>query len=208
MPQYRFNPLLDYKVFMVPGLIVMLLTMLCGFLPALNIVGEKEAGTIEQINVTPVRKIDFVLGKLIPYWLTGLLTMGLCMLLGWLVYGVYPVGNPGVILFFAIIYILVVSGMGLVISNYSDTMQQAMFVAFFFIMILFLISGLFTPVASMPGWAQVIAAANPLKYFVEVMRMVYLKGSGFDQLLPQFFALCGFAVAFNIWAVASYRKNN
>ena len=208
MPQYRFNPLLDYKVFMVPGLIVMLLTMLCGFLPALNIVSEKEVGTIEQINVTPVRKIDFVLGKLIPYWLIGFLTMGLCMLLGWLVYGVHPEGSVGVILLFAVVYILVVSGMGLIISNYSDTMQQAMFVAFFFIMILFLISGLFTPVASMPGWAQVIAAVNPLKYFVEVMRMVYLKGSGFCQLLPQFFALCGFAAAFNVWAVASYRKNN
>jgi ABC-2 type transport system permease protein len=207
-PQYKFNPRLDYKVFMVPALMVMLLTMLCGFLPALNIVGEKEAGTIEQMNVTPVRKLDFVLAKLIPYWLIGFVVLGLCMVLAALVYGIYPVGNLLTILLFAIIYILVVSGVGLVISNYSDTMQQAMFVMFFFMMVLLLISGLFTPVASMPHWAQIIAAINPLKYFIEVMRLVYLKGSGFAQLIPQFCALCGFAVAFNVWAVASYRKSN
>ncbi len=207
-PQYKFNPRLDYKVFMVPALMVMLLTMLCGFLPALNIVGEKEAGTIEQMNVTPVRRLDFVLAKLIPYWIIGFVVLGLCMVLAALVYGIYPVGNLLTILLFAGIYLLVVSGVGLVISNYSDTMQQAMFVMFFFMMILLLMSGLFTPVASMPRWAQVIAAINPLKYFIEVMRLVYLKGSGFGQLITQLFALCGFAVVFNAWAVASYRKSN
>jgi ABC-2 type transport system permease protein len=208
VPQYKFNPRLDYKVFMVPALMVMLLTMLCGFLPALSIVGEKEAGTIEQMNVTPVRRLDFVLAKLIPYWLTGFVVLGVCMALAALVYGIYPVGNVLVILLFAGIYLLVVSGVGLVISNYSDTMQQAMFVMFFFMMIFLLMSGLFTPVASMPRWAQAIAAVNPLKYFIEVMRLVYLKGSGFGQLAGQFFALCGFAVAFNVWAVASYRKSS
>jgi ABC-2 type transport system permease protein len=206
--QYRFNPRLDYKVFMVPALMVMLLTLLCGFLPALNIVGEKEAGTIEQMNVTPVRKFDFVLAKLIPYWLIGFVVLGLCMGLAAVVYRIYPVGNIPTILLVASIYLLVVSGMGLVISNHSDTMQQAMFVMFFFIMILLLMSGLFTPVSSMPSWAQAIAAFNPLKYFIEVMRLVYLKGSGMGQLLPQLAALCCFAVAFNVWAVAGYRKSN
>lgn len=206
--RYKFNLRLDYKVFMVPALMVMLLTLLCGFLPALNIVGEKETGTIEQMNVTPVRKIDFVLAKLIPYWLIGFVAMGLCMCLAALVYGIVPVGSLLTILLYSGIYILVVSGLGLVISNYSDTMQQAMFVMYFFIMILLLMSGLFTPVASMPAWAQTVAAANPLKYFIEVMRLVYLKGSGFDQLIPQFFALCAFAATFNAWAVLSYRKNN
>ena len=208
VPQYRFNPRLDYKVFMVPALMVMLLTLLCGFLPALNIVAEKEAGTIEQINVTPVRKIDFVLAKLIPYWLIGFVMLGLCIGLAALVYGLYPAGSLLTIFLFAGIYLLVVSGMGLVVSNYSDTMQQAMFVMFFFIMILLLMSGLFTPVRSMPPWAQAIAAINPLKYFIEVMRLVYLKGSGFGELAPSFFTLCGFAAVFNAWAVASYRKSH
>ncbi len=206
--QYKFNPHLDYKVFMVPALMVMLLTMLCGFLPALNIVGEKESGTIEQINVTPIKKIMFVLAKLIPYWIIGFVILSICMILAALVYGIYPVGNLVTIYLFATIYILVVSGMGLIISNHSDTMQQAMFVMFFFIMILLLMSGLFTPVSSMPEWAQTITTINPLKYFIQVMRLVYLKGSAFSEMIPQFFALCGFALAFNTWAVLSYRKSS
>lgn len=208
IPQYKFNARLDYKVFMVPALMVMLLTMLCGFLPALNIVGEKEAGTIEQMNVTPVKKPMFVLAKLIPYWAIGFVVLSLCMGLAALVYGLYPAGSLVTIFLFASMYILVVSGMGLVISNYSDTMQQAMFVMYFFIMILLLMSGLFTPVTSMPPWAQAVTAVNPLKYFIQVMRLVYLKGSAFGEMIPQFFALCGFALAFNLWAVLSYRKTN
>lgn len=206
--QYKFNPRLDYKVFMIPALMVMLLTMLTGFLPALNIVGEKEAGTIEQMNVTPVKKLMFVLAKLIPYWIIGVIVVIICMGLGALVYGLYPAGSLLTIFLFATIYILVVSGMGLVISNYSDTMQQAMFVMFFFIMILLLMSGLFTPVSSMPEWAQKITILNPLKYFIEVMRLVYLKGSAFHEMIPQFFALCGFAFVLNTWAIISYRKSS
>lgn len=208
MPQYKFNPHLDYKVFMVPALMVMLLTMLCGFLPALNIVGEKEKGTIEQMNVTPVKKLMFVMAKLIPYWIIGFVVLSICIILAALVYGIFPVGSLLTIFLFASIYILVVSGFGLIISNYSDTMQQAMFVMFFFVMILLLMSGLFTPTTSMPQWAQAITTFNPLKYFIQVMRLVYLKGSVFKEMLPQFFALCGFAVVLNAWAVASYKKSN
>jgi len=206
MSQFKFNPHLDYKIFMVPALMVMLLTMLCGFLPALNIVGEKEAGTIEQINVTPVKKLMFVLAKLIPYWVIGFTVLAICMGLGILVYGIYPVGSLLTIFLFTTIYILVVSGMGLVISNYSETMQQAMFVMYFFMIILILMSGLFTPITSMPGWAQAITIFNPLKYFMQVMRLVYLKGSTFFEMIPQFLALCGFALVLNVWAVMSYRK--
>lgn len=208
MPQYKFNPHLDYKVFMVPALMVMLLTMLCGFLPALNIVGEKEAGTIEQMNVTPVNKLMFVMAKLIPYWIIGFTVLSICMGLAALIYGIYPVGSLLTIYLFAFIYIMVVSGFGLIVSNYSNTMQQAMFVMFFFMMILLLMSGLFTPTTSMPQWAQAITTINPLKYFIQVMRLVYLKGSAFKEMIPQFFALCGFVVALNAWAVASYRKSS
>ena len=208
VPQYRFNPHLDYKIFMVPALMVMLLTMLTGFLPALNIVAEKEAGTIEQMNVTPVKKLMFVLAKLIPYWTIGFVVLSICIGLAALVYGLYPAGSLLSIFLFASIYILVVSGMGLVISNYSDTMQQAMFVMFFFMIILLLMSGLFTPINSMPQWAQTITIFNPLKYFMQVMRLVYLKGSVFTEMLPQFFTLCGFAVVLNSWAVLSYKKRS
>jgi ABC-2 type transport system permease protein len=192
---------------MVPALIVMLITVICGFLPTLNIVSEKEFGTIEQINVTPVNKFTFILSKLIPYWIIGFFVLTFCLGLAALVYGLIPVGNLLVIYFFALVYILAVSGMGLVISNYSSTMQQAMFVIFFFMIVMILMSGLFTPVASMPQWAQNITIFNPLKYFIQVMRMIYLKGSSLVNLGTQLFALCIFAFFFNIWATLSYRKN-
>jgi ABC-2 type transport system permease protein len=205
--QNRFNVFLDYKIFMIPALIVMLLTIICGFLPTLNIVGEKEAGTIEQINVTPIGKFTFILSKLIPYWLIGFFVMTFCLALAALIYGLLPAGSLLTVYLFAGIYILAVSGMGLVISNYSSTMQQAMFVIFFFMIIMILMSGMFTPVSSMPQWAQDITIVNPLKYFIRVMRMVYLKGSGQVNLGTQLFALGAFALFFNIWAVLSYRKS-
>ena len=117
-------------------------------------------------------------------------------------------GNLSTIYVFAAVYILGISGLGLIISNYSDTMQQAMFVMYFFVLILLLMSGLFTPVQSMPQWAQNITVVNPLKYFMQVMRLIYLKGSTLRELLEELTALGCFALIFNLWAVWSYRKTN
>ena len=202
-----YNPHLNYKLFMVPALMVMLVTVICGFLPALNIVSEKEVGTIEQMNVTPVGKFKFILAKLIPFWVVGFVVLTLSFGLAWLIYGILPVGSLGSIYLLSALFVLVMSGFGLVISNHSATMQQAMFVMFFFIIILLLMSGLFTPVMSMPQWAQIITILNPLKYFVDIMRMVYLKGSGLADLSLQIGALLAFATLFTFWAVKSYRKS-
>ena len=202
-----YNPHLNYKLFMVPALMVMLVTVICGFLPALNIVSEKEVGTIEQMNVTPVGKFKFILAKLIPFWVVGFVVLTLSFGLAWLIYGILPVGSLGIIYLLSALFVLVMSGFGLVISNHSATMQQAMFVMFFFIIISLLMSGLFTPVTSMPQWAQIITILNPLKYFVDIMRMVYLKGSGLADLSLQIGALLAFATLFNFWAVKSYRKS-
>ncbi len=206
--QYRFNPHLNYKVYMVPALMVILLTLLCGFLPALNIVSEKESGTIEQMNVTPVSKFKFILAKLIPYWLIGFVVLSLSFGLAALIYNLFPAGSLLTIYCFASIFVLIVSGFGLVVSNYSATMQQAMFVMMFFVIVFILMSGLFTPIRSMPVWAQAITAINPLSYFIEMMRMVYLKGSVLADMGVQLAALAGFAVFFNLWAVFSYKKTN
>lgn len=206
--RYLFNPYLDYKVFMIPALMTMILVMLCGFLPALNIVGEKEKGTIEQMNVTPVSRFNFTLAKLLPYWMIGFLVLTLCILLAWLVYGLTPAGNVLSVYGAAVVFILVVSGLGLTISNYSGTMQQAMFVMWFCMLVFILMSGLFTPIGSMPLWAQYITYANPLRYFMEIMRMVYLKGSSFHDILPQLSVLGIFALALYTWAIASYRKQS
>lgn len=202
-----YNPHLNYKLFMVPALMVMLVTVICGFLPALNIVSEKEVGTIEQMNVTPVGKFKFILAKLIPFWVVGFVVLTLSFGFAWLIYGILPVGSLGIIYLLSALFVLVMSGFGLVISNHSATMQQAMFVMFFFMIILLLMSGLFTPVMSMPQWAQIITILNPLKYFVDIMRMVYLKGSGLTDLSLQIGALLAFATLFNFWAVKSYRKS-
>ncbi len=207
-PVYKFNPTLNYKVFMIPALIVMVITLICGFLPSLNIVNEKEQGTIEQINVTPVGKIQFILAKMIPLWAIGLIILGFCLFMAKLIYGLTPVGSVWIIFAFAGIYILVVSGLGLLVSNFSNTLQQAMFVMFFFVMILMLMSGLFTPIASMPNWAQYIAKSNPLTYFIQVMRLVYLKGSTFKDLIPQLMVLSGFAIGLSSLAVLSYKKTS
>jgi ABC-2 type transport system permease protein len=205
--QNRYNPYLDYKTFMIPALMIILLIVLCGILPALNIVSEKERGTIEQINVTPIPKYLFIFSKLIPYWIIGIVIISICMVLAYLVYGLAPVGNLFIIYLFAFMFILTISGFGLVISNYSATMQQALFVTFFFIIIFQLMSGLLTPVRSMPEWAQWITVIVPPKYLIHAFRQLYLKGSGFGDLLPDFFALFGFLCFFSAWAVFSYRKS-
>ncbi|MDR2692219.1 MAG: ABC transporter permease [Dysgonamonadaceae bacterium] len=207
IPQGRFNTFSDYKVFMIPALIVILMTLLCGFLPALNIVGEKETGTIEQINVTPVSKFSFILGKLIPYWAVGLFVFTLALGLSALIYGLTPQSNLLTLYLSVLVYITTVSGLGLLISNYSSTMQQAMFVIFFFLIIFLLISGLFTPIASMPHWAQVFSCFNPLRYFIEIMRMTFLKGSGFSDIWRQLAALAIYASVLNGWALVGYRKS-
>ena len=201
-----FNPHLSYKIYMVPGIMVFLLTIIGGSISALNIVSEKEKGTIEQINVSPVPKSLFLLSKLIPFWVIGFVLLTVAILIAWLIYGLVPEGSFRVSYLFAAVYLIAFTGFGLAISSFSSTQQQAMLTAFFFLIIFALLSGLFTPISSMPEWAQKITLANPVRYFVEVMRMVYLKGSGFADLRGHFVIVCLFAVFFNLLAVISYRK--
>ena len=206
VPRYRFNPHLEYPIFMVPALMTMLLAMICGFLPALNIVLEKERGTMEQLNVTPVNRFALILAKLIPYWVIGFVVLTNGFIIARLVYSLSPAGSIFTIYLFGSVFVLAISGFGLVISNYAHTLQQAMFMMFFFVVTMILMSGLYTPVSSMPAWARAMSAFSPLRYVIEAMRMVYLKGSTPGDLLVQFAALVGFAVFFNGWAIAGYRK--
>lgn len=203
-----YNPTLDYKVFMIPALMGILMMMLCGFLPALNIVGEKEAGTIEQINVTPVSKWEFILAKLLPYWLVGMLVMTCCLLLSWGVYGITCQGSLWLVYALALFLALFFSGLGLVVSNYSDTMQQAVFVMWFFVVVMLLMSGMFTPVASMPRWAQTVVTINPMHYFMDGIRTVFVRGGGLSAITPQLLTLGAIAIVMDAWAVISYQKNH
>jgi len=204
-----FNKFLNYPAFMVPGILVMLVTMIGSFMCALNIVKEKEIGTIEQINVTPIKKQYFILSKLIPFWIIGMFVFSIGLLIiSRLIYGIVPTGSIWVIYAFLSVYLLAVLGIGLIISTYSNTQQQAMSVAFFFMMIFILMGGLFTPIDSMPEWAQWIARLNPVTYFIEVMRMVVMKGSGFSDIKNNLLIIAGFAVFFNSWAIWNYKKTS
>ncbi len=206
--RYAFNQMLDYKRFMIPALTCMLLIMLTGFLPALNIVTEKERGTIEQINVTPVTRGEFILSKLIPYWIMGLVVLTLALVLAWITYDFAPKGSLVSLYVFALVFISVISGFGLLVSNFSDTMQQAMFVMFFFVLVFMLMSGLFTPVTSMPDWAQALSRVNPPRYFIEAMRMIFLKGSAVKDLMPNMYYLLAFSLVFNTLAILTYKKSS
>lgn len=204
-----YNPLMNYKFYMVPGILALLVTMIGAYMSSLNIVKENEIGTMEQINVTPIKKHHFILGKLIPFWILGMLifTVGL-FVIGRLVYGIVPLGNLFLLYAYLGIYLIAVLGLGLLISTYSQTQQQAMSIAFFFMMIFALMSGLFTPVENMPDWAYVITQFSPITYFIEVMRMVVLKGSGFTHISYHFLVMIVFAVVLNTWAILNYKKTN
>src|SRR5690606_13517745 len=201
-----FNKFLNYRFFMVPGILVVLVTMVDSYMSALNIVKEKEVGTIEQINVTPIKKYQFILGKLIPFWVIGLFIFSIGLfVVARLVYGIVPMGNLFLLYGYLAVYLVALLGLGLLISTFAETQQQAMSVAFFFMMIFMLMSGLFTPLDGMPGWAYWIAKCSPVTYFIEVVRMVLLKGSGFDDIKGHFWIMIGFAVLLNGAAILNYR---
>ena len=203
-----YNKGQNYKLFMIPALFAIVMMLMTGFLPTLNIVGEKEAGTIEQINVTPVSKWSFILAKLIPYWLIALFVITVCLLLAWLVYGITPAGPVWLIYVLAMLLALFFSSFGLIVSNYSDTMQQAMFVMWFFVVSIMLLSGLFTPTRSMPQWAYLTTYVNPMHYFIDAIRTVFIRGGGFCEVAHQVFALIAIGLFMATWAVKSYKKNS
>ena len=206
IPSFWYNNTLNYKTFMVPGILVLLVTMLTLFLSSMNIVREKEIGTLEQINVTPIKKYQFIIGKLFPFWILGLIILTVGLLIAKLVFTTPILGNIGLIYLFTSVYLFVILGIGLIISNFTETQQQAMFIAWFFTVIFILMSGLFTPIESMPQWAQNITLFNPIRYFVEIVRMVLLKGAAFSDISFQFLVIAGYAVILNGIAVWTYKK--
>lgn len=205
---YLYNPTLDFRNYMIPALIVVLIIIICGFLPTLNLVGEKESGSIEAMNVTPIGKFTFVLSKLIPYWVVGLVVVTVGLIIGRLVYGLAPVGNLGAVYLATILFSLVMSGLGVIIANKSNTVMQSIFIMFAFIMIFQLMGGLFTPISSMPDWAQYITYAVPPRYLIEIMRAVYLKGATVADLWVQYTCLASIAAGLCIVAAATYRKQS
>ncbi|HPE87511.1 MAG TPA: ABC transporter permease [Bacteroidales bacterium] len=201
-----YNPELRYPVYMLPGILVILVSIIGMYLSALNIVKEKEIGTIEQLNVTPVRRYQFIVGKLIPFWLIAMAELALGLMAGCLIFQVSVQGSLVVLFAFTAVYLLAVMGVGIFISTISSTQQQVMFVTFFFMLTFILMSGIFTPVENMPDWAQKVNVINPFAYFMRVIRMVMLKGSGFSDIRNEFIAMGVYAAAMLSISIWRYRK--
>jgi ABC-2 type transport system permease protein len=205
--QRWFNPTRNYKHYMVPALMVALTTIIGLLLTAQNITREYELGTLEQLNVTPMTKVQFIAAKLIPFWLISLVIFTIGLAIGRLAFGIPMRGSLFLVYLAAMIYLVVVLGLGLGISTITRTQQQAMFVAFFVILIFLLMGGLFTPVDSMPDWAQAVAQANPVKHFVFIMRAVLVRGAGLETVGPPMLGLAIAGAAVLSLAVFRYRKS-
>jgi ABC-2 type transport system permease protein len=205
---YWYNPDLNYKTIMVPGILAEIVCLLIMVLSAMNIVREKEMGTIEQLNVTPIKKHEFIMGKLIPFWIIGHGIFWLGMLFGKLIFDFPIEGNLLLMEAFLAVFLFVPLGFGFFISTLAGTQQQALFISFFFVIVFILMCGLFTPVEAMPQWAQDVNIINPMAYIVEVNRLVLLKGSGLDRILPVIGGMALYAVLIIGLAVLNYRKTS
>lgn len=208
VPNFWFNETYNYRLSLVPGILAFLVTLIGGYLTALNIVEEKEIGTIEQINVSPIKKRDFILGKLIPFWILSMVAFTIGLLVTIFVYKIQMQGSYLLLYAFISVYLIAILGMGLLASVYSDTQQQSMFMVFFFMMVFILMSGLFTPTESMTDWAKYIAYLNPVTYGVDGVRLIMLKDSGFMDLLPHFGFISLLAFVVITWAVLRYQKTS
>jgi ABC-2 type transport system permease protein len=204
--RYWYNEKLDYKFYMLPGVLGILVLAIGFLLAGLNMVKEKESGTIEQINVTPVKKYHFILAKMIPFLLIGLVDLTVGLSIGKLVFGIPFEGSLWLLFLGSAIFLVAVLGLALFISTFSNTQQQYMFTAFFFMIVFILMSGIFTPLESMPVWAQKIDLVNPAAYVMRINRMVMLKGSEFADIREDIYALILIAFAFTALAVNRYRK--
>jgi ABC-2 type transport system permease protein len=204
--RYWYNEMLNYKYYMLPGILVILVTAIGFLLAGLNMVREKEIGTIEQINVTPIRKYHFIIAKMMPFLLIGLIDLALGLALGKLAFNIPFEGSILLMFLGGTIFLIAVLGLALFISTFSGTQQQYMFVAFFCMIIFILMSGIFTPYESMPVWAQKFNLVNPVAYLMRINRMVMLKGSGISDISRELYSLALIAVAFTTLAVRQYRK--
>lgn len=207
IPASWYNPNLDYIQYMVPGILVVLVSMIGMFLSGMNIVREREIGTIEQLNVTPIKRYQFITGKLLPFWIIALFELGIGLLIAYYGFGVPFVGSVWLLFGIAGIFLLVVQGLGLFISTITDTQQQAMFIAWFIMVVFILMGGLFTPIESMPVWAQELTILNPIAHFIEIMRSVMLKGAGWFEVQYLVGLLTVMAVLILPAAIFRYRKS-
>ena len=205
---YWFNEQMNYKNLIVPGLLIILVTLIGAYVTALNIVREKELGTIEQVNVTPIRRWQFLIGKMIPFWILGMVEFIVGLFIMKLVFGITVQGSIPMLLGITAIYLLVMLGLGFFISSVAENQLQAMFIVLFLFIVFVLLSGLFTPTEGMPGWAHKINYFNPMSFYMEVIKKVVLKGGNFLSVQTETIVLSVMAVVINTGAILSYQESS
>ncbi|MBP1672663.1 MAG: type transporter [Bacteroidetes bacterium] len=203
---YWYNEQLNYKNLIVPGILVILVTLIGAYVTALNIVREKEIGTIEQMNVSPIKKWHFLLGKMIPFWILGMVEFIIGLLLMKFIFGISVQGSVGALLLCTSVYLLVMLGLGFFISLVSRNQLQAMFIVFFLFVVFVLMSGLFTPTEGMPQWAKYINYANPMSFFMEIIKLIVMKGAGLMDVMKPLITLFVMSVFINSAALLSYSE--
>ena len=201
-----YNVTQNYKHYMVPGILVALMTIIGTLLSAQNIAREKELGTLEQLNVTPITRGQFIAAKLLPFWVLGLINLAMGLVVAALVFGVPMRGSLLLLFGAAAVYLVVALAIGLWISTLVETQQQAMFVTFFVMNVYLLMSGLFTPVDSMAPWVQAVSQANPVRHFVTISRAILVKGAGLREIARPLATLTAFSVVTLTLAIRQYSK--
>jgi ABC-2 type transport system permease protein len=198
-----YNPNLDSQNYYVPGIVAFLVMLLSLLFTSMAVVREKEAGTMEQLIVTPLKATEFILGKTIPFILIAQAQMAMVVLFARLWFRIPMMGSAFLLLAASSVFLLSTLGIGLLISTVSRTQQQAMMTNFFFILPFFMLSGFVFPIANMPAVVQWLAHLNPLSHFLIIIRGVFLKGTGFAILWPQFLELA--VLGGVVFAVAARR---
>lgn len=203
---YWYNEQMNYQNLIVPGILVILVTLIGCYVTALNLVREKEIGTIEQVNVTPIKRWQFLIGKMIPFWLLGMVEFAAGLLIMKFIFGISVQGSIPLLMGITAIYLLVMLGLGFFISSVSENQLQSMFIVLFLFIVFVLLSGVFTPTEGMPDWAHKINYVNPMSFYIEVIKKIILKGSAFTSVQTETIVLSIMAVLINTGAILSYKE--
>lgn len=201
-----FNPEANYQLFVVPGILALLVTLVSIIMPAIGMVQEKEYGTIEQLNVTPLNPTQLLLSKAIPYWIILLVLMPLLLLITRVLFNLHTQGSFLGVMLLTLLNAIAFTGVGFFLASFASRMQQLMFMSIFVLINVLLLGGIFTPVGGMPEWAQFVAKLLPNYYYTRDLRSIILRGSGIADIGEGLLVLLGFAVFFSLLARFSYRK--
>jgi len=204
--RYWFNPELRNQAFMVPGIVVLIITVITLLLGSLGIVREKESGTLEQLMVTPISKIQFILGKQLPFLVYAFIEVLVVLKLAEKIFHLTLAGSLLNLYLLIFLYLFTTLGLGLFVSTIAGTQQQALFLSWFFMVFMILLSGFFIPIDNMPGWLQKITLGNPLRYIMEAVRAIYLKGTPLKYLGSQILPLAGLGLFIFAGSILSFRK--